>query len=167
MNSTLLLGKTVTSCHTEVIECKLLLPHHPSRSHCHYGEVEGLVCVEKWSCSRSVWNTPWGGVGWGEQYSATWKDSYQLSHRGHWVQTALTTLSHSLSSHRIYRHHPNEQAQVCALINPRHFVFSLIDEYTFINQHTLYVNKTLQLLVRHTTFHLLHTMHYVTWYWAF
>ena len=28
--------KTVTSCHTEVIECKLLLPHlHPSRSHCH------------------------------------------------------------------------------------------------------------------------------------
>ena len=34
VNITLLLGKTITSCHTEVIECKLLLSHlHPSRSH--------------------------------------------------------------------------------------------------------------------------------------
>ena len=28
----------------------------------HYGEVEGLVSVERWSCSRDVWrNTLYGG----------------------------------------------------------------------------------------------------------
>ena len=30
----------------------------------HYGEVEGLVSVERWYCNRGVhvwWNTLWGG----------------------------------------------------------------------------------------------------------
>ena len=31
----------------------------------HYGEIEGLVSVERWSCSRGVlhvwWSTLWGG----------------------------------------------------------------------------------------------------------
>ena len=34
----------------------------------HYGEVEGLVSVERWSCSRGVrvwWSTLWGGRGTG------------------------------------------------------------------------------------------------------
>ena len=32
----------------------------------HYGEVEGVVSVKRWSCSRGAhvwWNTLWGGLG--------------------------------------------------------------------------------------------------------